>query len=156
MKQEFWKHQYEILFFWPFMSVLSFSCLITGIIMTTKDALVYWPIIVFGSFCLIFCACAIFLQKKLLCKIIFSEEDIVVKRFGKNITTMKWSEVIHVEGHLYGSHGGRYMSFISQNGKIDVVPTQKMYNSIIELCPYTNIKDDIKNIECFKWFHRKK
>jgi energy-converting hydrogenase Eha subunit C len=155
MKQQFWIHQYEILFFWPLMGILSFACLIIGIVMTTKASL-YWPILAFGTFFSIFCICTIFFQKKLLCKITFSNEEITIKRLGKNITIMKWSEVTRVEGHLYGSNGGRYMSFISQNEKIDVIPTQKMYNAIILLCPYSNIKNQINNIECFKWFHRNK
>ena len=155
MEQEFWKHQYEILFFWPFMGVLSIACLITGIVMTTK-ASIYWPILVFGTFFSIFCVCTIFFQKKLLCKITFSNEKITVKRLGKTITSMKWSEVTRIEGRLYGSNGGRYMSFISLNGKIDVVPTQKMYNTIISVCPYPSLKNEINSIDCFKWFHRKK
>ena len=154
MKREFWKHQLEILFFWPLSTILSIACLIVGVVMTTKASL-YWPILVLGIFLLIVCIYAIFFQQKTLCKIIFSEEEIIVKRLNKIITTMQWSEIIDVKGHLYGNKGGRYMSFISHNKQIDVVPTKKMYNAIIETCPYTNIKNIINNIECFKWFHRK-
>lgn len=155
MKREFWKNQLEILFFWPFMIFLSIVCFITGIVMTTKASL-YWPILVMGAFALIFCVLTVFIQKKLLCKVVFSEEEIVVKRLGKIVTLMKWAEINRVEGHLYGSSGGRYMTFVSRNEKIDVVPTQKMYNAIIALCPYPSIKSQINNIDCFKWFHRKK
>lgn len=155
MKQEFWMYQYEILFFWPFIWVISLACLLTGIVMTLKSPM-YWPILVFGAFCLIFCICIIFFQKKLLCKVVFSNEGITIKRLGKILTTMQWIEVLHIEGHLYGSNGGRYMSFISQSERIDVVPTKKMYNTIMLMCPNSKIKKELESIECIKCFHREK
>lgn len=155
MKQEFWKHEGELLYFWPFCTLLSTSCLIVGIIMTIKASF-YWPIIAFGVLTLFICIYAVFFEKRTLCKVIFSEEEITVKRFNKIVTTMKWSEIINVEGIYIGNKGGRYMKFVSKNNHIDVVPTQKMYNAIIEICPYQDIKNQINNIECFKWYHRHK
>lgn len=152
MKQTFWKHQLEILFFWPLSTILSLSCFVVGIVMTTKKSL-YRPILAMGIFLLIICIYAVFFRKETLCKITFLEEKIIVKRLNKTITTMQWFEIIDVKGNLYGNKGGRYMSFISQNNQIDVVPTKKMYNAIIEICPSNAIKNKINNIECFKSFH---
>ena len=155
MKQEFWINQYGILFLWPLMIILSYGCFTTGIIVTIVIGAYHWPIVLFGGFCLIYSILAVLLYKKTLCKVVFSEEEIVVKRLGDIIATIKWSEIISVEGYLYGSSGAYYMSFISRKEKIDVLPTKKMYNAIIALCPYPSIKNEINNIDCFKWFHRK-
>ena len=124
MKQEFWKHEVELLFFWPFCTLLSTFWLIFGIIKTIKASF-YWPIIAFGVLTLFICIYAVFFQKKTLCKVIFSEEEITVKRFNKIVTTMKWSEIINVEGVYLGSKGANYMTFFPKNNHIYVFPTQK-------------------------------
>ncbi len=156
MKKGFWTHQLELLFFWSLSTILSLSCLIVGIVMTTIDQSVYWPIIVIGVYSTLICIYAIFFDKKTLCKVIFSEEEIILKRLNKIITIMKWSDIIEVKGCLYGNRGNAYISFISNNKQIDFVPTKKMYDTIIELCPSPNLKYEINNIEYFKGFHRNK
>lgn len=155
MKQEFWKHQYEILFFWPLMIILSYGWFITGIVVTIVIESYHWPLIFFGGLYLISCILVVFLQKKILCKVVFSKEEIVVKRLGDILVTIKWSDIISVEGRYHGSNGGRYMSFISRKEKIDVVPTPKMYKAIIALCPYPSFIREINSIDCLKCFHRK-
>ena len=154
MKKEFWAHQFGVLFIIPLATISSVSFLIFGIVMTTKE-LGYWSIIAMGVLLTSLCIYTIFFQKKTLCKVIFSEEEIILKRLNKIITIMKWSDIIDVKGYLYGK-GAYYMSFISKNDQIEFEPTKKMYDTIIELCPSPNLKYEINNIEYFKGFHRNK
>ena len=156
MKKEFWAHQFIVFFVAPLFMILSIICLIFGIVMTAIKGLDFSPLIFIGVFLISLCIYAIFFDKKTLCKVIFSEEEIILKRLNKIITIMKWSDIIEVKGCLYGNRGNAYISFISNNKQIDFVPTKKMYDTIIELCPSPNLKYEINNIEYFKGFHRNK
>lgn len=156
MKKEFWAHQFIVFFVAPLFMILSIICLIFGIVMTAIKGLDFSPLIFIGVFLISLCIYAIFFDKKTLCKIIFSKEEIILKRLNKTITIMKWSDIIDVKGYPYSNKGAYYMSFISKNDQIEFEPTKKMYDTIIELCPSPNLKYKINNIEYFKWFHRNK
>ncbi|MBQ3158775.1 MAG: hypothetical protein IJB98_03685 [Clostridia bacterium] len=152
MKKEFWKHQIEILFCWPFFTILSISGIVIGILLTIRETY-YWPILFFSLLIFLICIYAIFFQEKTLSKIIFTEQEIIVKRFSKILISIKWSEISEIKGSYYG-RSARYMTFFSYKNKIDVVPTKKMYDAIISICPYDHLKSMINNIEQFKWFHK--
>ena len=89
MKVSFWKNCYGILFFWPFMTILSFSSLVVGIVLTINQV-GFWPIILVCSLVLFLCIYAIFFHKSTLSKIIFSNEGIELKHLGKIIKSINW------------------------------------------------------------------
>ncbi len=155
MKFEFWKHETEILFICPLMITLSSMCILVGIFLTIIISKIYWFIILLGIFCLILCIGVIFLQKKTLTKVVFTEKEIILKRLNKELTSISWSQITKVKDTPY-SRAISYLTFLTDKNQIDVVLTKKMYETIMLLCPYQDIKNQINNIECFRWFHKYK
>lgn len=153
MKVSFWQNCYGILFFWPFMTILSSACLVSGIVFTSIDKGNFWPLLLFGIFLTICCIFIILFHKEVLTKIVFSDKSIELKRFGKVIRCIDWSDIKQVKQTYHGRYAV-YMSFISHKEQIDVIPTKKMYDVINVLCP--NIIAMINNIEDFKWLHKNK
>ena len=157
MKKEFWVHEMSILFYWPLMIIISSILIIVGIVMTIKFTFC-WPILATGLFILILCLYAIFIQKEPLSKVEFSEESIILKRFNKELQIIKWSNITEIKTISYSpfARNANYLSFISGNKHIEIVLTKKKYQTIMILCPYENIKNQINNIDSFKWFHKNK
>lgn len=157
MKKEFWVHEMSILFYWPLMITISSILIIVGIIMTIKFTFC-WPILISGIFILILCLYAIFIKKEPLSKVEFSEDSIILKRFNKKIEIINWSDITEVKTISYSpfARNANYLSFVSGNKHIEIVLTKKKYQTIMILCPNQNIKNQINNIDSFKWFHKDK
>ena len=153
MKVSFWQNWYGILFYWPLMTILSSACLVSGIVFTSIDKEIFWPLLLFGIFLTISCICIVLFHKEVLTKIVFSDKSIELKRFGKVTKCIDWLEIKEVK-QTYRGWYTVYMSFKSNKEQIDVIPTKKMYNAINVLCP--NIISMINNIEDFKWLHKNK
>ena len=153
MKKEFWLCPMATLFIWPFFGTIYLTVFIVGIILTFINS-ECWPIILCGIILIPSSVYGIFIKEETLTKVIFSEDEICLKRFNKLIKAIKWSDVVQISGGYYG-RALSYMSFISNNEKINVVPTKKMYETILYTCPYNHLKNMIENIKQFKWFHRK-
>ena len=152
MKFEFWKHQPEILFIWPFMFFLASACLIVGIILPAIETF-YWPLLFAGLLSFSISIYIGFCQEKTMSKVIYTENEIILKRFKKEILRVKWDDLINVKATLFSK--SYYLSFVTEDKQIDVTLTKKMYQAIMLVCPYESIKTRINNIEQFKWFHRK-
>ena len=154
MEKEFWKHPLDILFFWPLCALISISTIITGIILAIKSSELL-PILYLGLFLIFICVLGVFVEPKTLSKVIFTDEEICVKRFNKVIASIKWCEIIEIKGYCY-SISARYMSFISSDTRIDIDPTKKMYDAIMSICPYASLRNMIEDIDMFKCFHKNK
>ena len=155
MKKEFWKDQFGTLFLWTFFTLISIALFAVGIVMSVIEIKTYWPILVSGMILLFICVYGIFFRKSTLSKIVFSEKEICIKRFNQISTIIKWSEVVQIKGFYYG-RSATYMTFISHNNKIECIPTKKMYDYIISICPYERLVSQIENLEQFQYFLKKK
>ena len=97
MKVSFWQNWYGILFYWPLMTILSSACLVSGIVFTSIDKEIFWPLLLFGIFLTISCICIVLFHKEVLTKIVFSDKSIELKRFGKVTKCIDWLEIKEVK-----------------------------------------------------------
>lgn len=112
----------------------------------------YWPMTIIGFIFLAVIIITIFVIKRLLSKVSFSDEGIKITRFRKVCNFFRWDEIIKVE-EIPRSHVLSWLSFVSENEHIDVELNARMYKTIMSICPNQNVKNMINQIECFKCFH---
>ena len=154
MKTKFWKHQFGILFFWPFMSIIALAIVLAGLILTLKNT-AYLGLLVGGLIPLVIIIGELIFDRRVLSKVEFSEDGIKCYRLKKQITYIRWSEITDVKD-ISVARGHRYLRFVAENKKLDVDLTKKMYEAIIALCPYPNLKVLINDIPCFEYLHKSK
>ena len=150
MKISFWKHTTELIYC-IFMTTLCFVMAIISIILKW-----YWlgKAVFIGMTAI--CVIILFALKRLLSKVNFSEEGIEWTRFKKQIAFIRWDEITDVQ-ETSRSRNLKWLTFIDKDKRIDMeVPTKKMYNAIIEICPEPNIRMMINEINSLKYFHRDK
>ncbi len=150
MKVKFLKHKFEFI-------VLIFALIIALSFIGLAFIRLYdlWLMSVFGFVALCFILYELFIDKRISSMVIYSEQGIECKSFKKIITYFKWEEITEIIDTTRG-RSFHWLTFIAKDKRIDVELTQKMYNVIMILCPYQNLKRRIDDMECFKWFHRKK
>ena len=153
MKNEFWKHESELKFFWSIAIIFSFAFTIMGIILIVADVS-YWPILLCGLILLLSCFYALFIEKRTLSKVQFTDKTIILKRLNKVLTSIDWTQLTQVKASSC-SWGTFYLLFIAEDKQIDIVLTKKIYNAIMLICPYPQIKAEINQIEQFKHFHNR-
>ena len=83
-----------------------------------------------------------------------SEEGIETKWFKRQIALIHWDEITAVKTTPKGRSWN--LSFFSNNNKIEIQPTKKIFNSIMELCINQNVKNQIQNDIHLKWFSEQK
>lgn len=154
MKLTFWKHKYELFIGIISLVIISLSFLIAGIVLIIKNHY-YWPILILGLISLILTFYILFFQKRVLSKITFSDNGIEWSWLNKRILFINWNDITNIKSSPRG-RGAEDLSIISYNDRIDISLTRKMYDAIMILCPYQNIKNQINNIDSFKWFHKNK
>ncbi len=147
---EFWAHKNE-LFIGLFFMFLSLSILLYGIIQTTK-VIEYWPIIPSGVFCIVLTILSLLWKKRVLAKVAFSKEGVESNWLGKKISYIGWFDIIDIKAIPHGT-GPRNLCLIATNEKIEVTLSQKMYDTIMQVCPNPLVKIMINDLECFKYFH---
>ncbi|HJD05862.1 MAG TPA: hypothetical protein IAB72_03180 [Candidatus Onthoplasma faecipullorum] len=77
-----------------------------------------------------------------------------MKRLNKLLFSVDWTEITDVNANTPYNRYSKYLTFIAGDKRIDLVLTKKMYNSIMAICPYQIIKNEINRLEQFKWFHK--
>lgn len=155
MKREFWQDPTTTLLFYLMLSLAIIPFEILGIVLYVTDpenSIVF----IVATFILLFAILDFLLgeNRMYVTKIIFFDDKIVLKRFNKELNSIKWSEIIKVEEGSY-SLARRYIIFVAEDSEIATYPTKKMYQTIISVCPYENLRTMINNLEMFKWYHRK-
>ncbi len=154
MKITFWKHKYELFIGAILLAIISLLFIIIGIVLIIQNHYI-WPILVLGIISLILILYLLFFQKRILSKVIFSNEGIEWIWLKKRILFISWNNITDIKSSPRG-RGAEDLSLISYDNKIDVSLTKKMYDAIMILCPNQNIKNQINNIDSFKWFHKDK
>ena len=154
MKITFWKHKYELFIGAILLAIISLLFIIIGIVLIIQNHYI-WPILVLGIINLILILYLLFFQKRILSKVIFSNEGIEWIWLKKRILFISWNNITDIKSSPRG-RGAEDLSLISYDNKIDVSLTKKMYDAIMILCPNQNIKNQINNIDSFKWFHKDK
>ena len=119
---------------------------IAGLVMTILDAENFWPLFLAGIVILLIFIFAVFEEKRMPSKVIFSEVGIVWLFFRKTVTYIEWTEITEITTKIRG-RGVRDLSFIAGDKRIDVSLTKKMYDVIMLICPEPNIKMDIKELK---------
>ena len=114
--------------------------------MTILDAENFWPLFLAGIVILLIFIFAVFEEKRMPSKVIFSEVGIVWLFFRKTVTYIEWTEITEITTKIRG-RGVRDLSFIAGDKRIDVSLTKKMYDVIMLICPEPNIKMDIKELK---------
>lgn len=150
---EFWRHRSEIIIFWPFVFIFSFTFIISGIVLMIIKDLGFAGMILAGIIPLIISFILIISDTKLLSKIIISDKGIEWKKFKKQILFIDWHEIIEIKTTPI-SPTARYLSFVSNKGKIDLELTKKIYNTIMIVCPDSNVKMQINDLKDFKYLHK--
>ena len=109
--------------------------------------------IILGSFIFAAAIVSLFLIPEFFSFIKIDKEKIAFIKFKKNISVIKWDEVKDVKMTPHAK-GAWYLTFISENGKVEFLPRQKVYDAIISVCP-ANIKFQIENIDKLACFRKK-
>lgn len=152
MKNEFYVYEALTLISCPIFFTLSSIFTIFGIIMTIKYS--YWILLLMGCFLLILCFVILFGDKRALTKVKFTNDTIFVKRLNKLLFSVDWTEITDVNANTPYNRYSKYLTFVAGDKRIDLVLIKKMYNSIMAICPYQIIKNEINKLEQFKWFHK--
>lgn len=147
MKVSFWKNRTELIFM---------MCLIAlGIIFTLIGVIKFTALYQFficGIILLIPCLMFLLFCRSPLTKLILSEEGLECKWFKQISVTIRWNEIIDV-GRKQRSMALSYLSLVTNDKQVDIDLTKKMYDTIMILCPYENIKSKINSIQYFKYLH---
>ncbi len=149
----FWKHEFELFIAPTLFLTFSFIILIFGIIISIKEKY-FNPLIPSGVMFLILTIIGMFYEKRILAKVIFSEQGIEWIWFKKRVSFINWEDVINVGPYIRGLSVDE-LAFSSKDTQIVMSLTKKKYKVIMFLCPREDIKQEINNIDCFKWYHRK-
>lgn len=152
MKKEFWKNWSELIVYLILVFICAILVLTFSILFINNADVLYG--IIFSAIMLIIGIACIFLQKRILTKIIFSNQGIEIKRFGKQIGFINWETLTDIQYVIHGRIG--YLSFIVKDSQLEVALTKKIYNAIMAICPYPNIKAHLNNMEELKSFHKNK
>ena len=151
-RYEFWLCGVENLIVWPIYFAVSIGIMIIGIPFNNEASLYY---IMVGIILDIIYILIILFHPKVLAKIIFTTEDITLKRFNKELVNIKWEDIINIDEKCV-IIGTILVSFNTTTNKIEISPTKKFYNAIMYVCPYESFKHIINELEAFKCYHRKK
>ena len=146
MKVIFWKHKFELIAFLVVFMPTVLALFIAGLVMTILDAENFWPLFLAGIVVLLISIFALFEEKRMPSKVIFSEVGIVWIFLKKTITYIEWTEITEITTKSRGK-GAKDLSFIAGDKRIDVTLTKKMYDAIMIICPEPNIKMDIKELK---------
>ena len=152
MTIKFWAHKMELLFIYPLFLTISFIIFLTGSILMSTD-LSFYPLMLIGLIAIIILLCSLIFNKRLLSRVVISENYIALERMKKEIKKIPWNEVIDVDS-IPVAKGHFYLSFISSQQEISVDITKKMYKALVQLCPNFNIIIKINQMNEFKWLHK--
>lgn len=152
MTIKFWAHKMELLFIYPLFLTISFIIFLTGSILMSTD-LSFYPLMLIGLIAIIILLCSLIFNKRLLSRVVISENYIALERMKKEIKKISWNEVIDVDS-IPVAKGRFYLSFISSQQEISVDITKKMYKALVQLCPNFNIIIKINQMNEFKWLHK--
>ena len=154
LKITFWKHKLEIYVYFTLFLPVSLGLFLAALILTIQDAENFWPLLVLGIF-ILFCIIIIFFdEKRIMAKVIFSDDGIEWIWFKKTVLFIKWTEITDITTRFRG-RGNYDLSFIANDKRIDVWLTKKIYNTIMIICPEPNVKMQINNLKEFEWCHNK-
>lgn len=147
MKIKFWKETGQLFVAIPCFSICCIGLIIAGIISLTI------PLIVIGIIFLAVILCFLFLPNYALTTVIFSNDGIEIKWFKKQLTFIFWNEIIEAKSIPRGK--GSVLAFFSNNKKIVVDPTKKIYTAIMNFCSNQSVINQIENDLRLEWFRRK-
>ncbi len=153
MKRKFWKHTYTLSIFCPVMISISLALIILGIILAITTNFAFIGMIIGGLIPLLFVLFYLVFDKRLLSKVVFSENGIELTRFKKQIVSVSWDDITEVKSTPI-SWSSSYLTFLSKENQIDIELTQKIYNTIMFVCQNPTIKMKINEIDKFKNFHK--
>lgn len=150
MEIEFWKRRDILYVGLPILGTLMIVFIILGIIFCTN---MLWPMSIVGALVLLFLVCEMFFDQRALSKVVFSDEGIEERFLGKKVDFISWLEITEVKA-TYKGKSGVFLSFFSRDREIFMVNSKKMYATIMILCPINSVKNQLKNIDRFKCFHK--
>lgn len=131
MKNKFWVHSFGSLFVYPFYLILSTAIFITGIILSiTNDEFI--SLMIIGILFFIFGIIMTIFNKDIFSKVIFTDQNIKIEKFGKSLKNIKWQDIYEVKGSYIG-RSTACLIFISKNDSIRIVPTKVMYHYILSI-----------------------
>ncbi len=149
-KYEFWLCGMENLIVWPLCFISCIGIIIFGIVINNEASI--YPIL-FGSFFIVYSICVILINQKILSKLILTSKGISLKRFDKILVNIDWNEVNNID-EICIAKGSKIITIQSSTSKINISPTKKIYNALIDICPYQSFKNIINNLEVCKWYQR--
>ena len=152
MKYEFWAYGGINILLWPTYFISCAGIFIFAIVMNDKTSI--YPVII-GFIFIILGLLVIFLNPKILTKIVFTTKGVALKRYNKIIVNIDWENVIEIYEVCY-ARANKIAYIKSNDAQIEIFPTRKIYNAIMDVCPYESFKHIFNELEAFKWYHRKK
>lgn len=151
MKKTFWAHAYLISSYTFFMILTVIAMIVFSVLIFTIN---FTSVSFFVSLVLFLISiCALFIDNKALSRVEFSAEGIKYTRFKKTPIVCGWEDVIEATETLR-SWNISWLTFKTKNHQIDLELTKNMYETIMSVCPSTNLKMMINNIDCFKSFNK--
>lgn len=151
MKVKFWLDLEDLIIVCLGLCFFGLCTVVSGAMISVKTDW-YVLTIVFGVLFLanVF---AFFLIKKVSSKVSFSHDGIEWTWFKKQIVFISWDDVTEVKETWQGR--SKRLSFFNGDKEIQVCfIRKKMYDAIMILCPYQNIKNEINNMRLPVWFKK--
>ncbi len=149
-KYEFWAYGVDLILLLPTYFLGCLIIIICGIIPTF-----YLNLVIIGISFIAILIIMIFSYPRMLAKIILTPDSITLKRFNKILVSIDWDDVIEID-EKFVTIGSKIPFIKSTNSKINLSPTKKLYNAIMDVCPYESFKHIFNELEAFKWYHRKR
>ena len=141
MKIKCWRFNIEVFFAWPLLLLISLASLITGIVLSLND-ICYIIFLVISFIIMLICLYYLFINKRALSKIVFSQEHIKITWFKKDLFEFSWNDISDITTTLCGK-GSRYLTFLIRNQSINMIPSTKIYTAIQTTCPIESIKTKV-------------
>ena len=91
------------------------------------------------------CIYYLFINKRILSKIAFSQEYIKITWLKKEIYEFRWHDITNVTTTLCGK-GSRYLTLFVRDKSIDMIPSNKIFKAIMISCPFDSIKEKVVDI----------
>ena len=153
MKNTFWVDAFASLILLPLYLLISTATFTTLLILSIRTS-TYTTFIIIGIIILYAIGIVLtIIPKEILSKITFTEEYIKIVKFGKTKALVKWQDVLDVKG-IYRGRSTACIVFTTENCNLLVVPTKKMYQYILSICPRQGLRYTIKNLSIFSGFNR--
>ena len=138
---QFWKEGIVYVIVLSLIPLLPFSLMLVGFILALNNT-EFWIMVYIGMFLWVISIIPLFLPNT-YSKIIISKDGIGIKYRNKIRSFYNWESITDVTTS-YSGYTLRYLTFISDDSKINVELNLKLYKTILKMCTNEYIKSKVQ------------